>query len=49
MTSPAPDRTLEAMELMARAESAVEHLYETCAGLWKEDVEKKITQLTAKG
>jgi hypothetical protein len=37
MTSPALDRTLEAMELMARAESAVERLYETCAGLWKED------------
>lgn len=39
MTSPALDRTLEAMELMARAESAVERLYETCAALWKEDVE----------
>jgi len=37
MTSPALDRTLEAMELMARAESAVERLYETCGALWKED------------
>jgi hypothetical protein len=37
MTSPALDRTLEAMELMARAASAVERLYETCAALWKED------------
>jgi hypothetical protein len=37
MTSPVLDRTLEAMELMARAESAVERLYETCAALWKED------------
>jgi rubrerythrin len=37
MTSPALDHTLEAMDLMARAESTVEHLYETCAGLWKAD------------
>jgi len=37
MTSPALDRTLEAMDLMARAESAVGGLYEACAGLWKED------------
>lgn len=37
MTSPALDRALEAMELMARGESAVERLYETCAALWKED------------
>jgi rubrerythrin len=39
MTSPALDRTLEAMELMSRAESAVGRLYETCAARWKEDVE----------
>jgi len=37
MTSPALDRTLETLELMARAEEAVKRLYETCAGLWKHD------------
>lgn len=37
MTSPALDRTLEAMDLMAQAESAVERLYEACASLWKDD------------
>jgi hypothetical protein len=39
MTSPALDRTLEAMDLMAQAESAVERLYEACAVLWREDEE----------
>ena len=36
MTSPALDQTLETLEMMARAEEAIERLYETCAGLWKE-------------
>ena len=37
MTSPALDQTLETLELMARAEETIERLYETCAGLWKEN------------
>ena len=39
MTSPALDQTLETLELMARAEEAIERLYETCAGLWQENGE----------
>jgi len=39
MTSPGLDRTLETLELMAQAEEAVQHLYATCAVLWKEDEE----------
>jgi rubrerythrin len=37
MTSPILNRTVEALELMAQAESTVERLYETCAAQWKED------------
>ena len=37
MTAPVLDHILEAMELMAQAESTVERLYETCASLWKAD------------
>jgi hypothetical protein len=37
MTSPALDRTLETLELMAQAEETIERLYETCAGLWQEN------------
>jgi rubrerythrin len=37
MTSPALDHTVEAMELMAQAESAVERFYEACASLWKDE------------
>lgn len=39
MQTPALDRTLETLELMARAEEAVQRLYATCAVLWKEDEE----------
>ncbi len=39
MQSPALDRTLETLELMARAEETVQRLYATCAVLWKEDEE----------
>jgi hypothetical protein len=39
MTSPALDRTLETLELMAQAEETVQRLYATCAVLWKEDEE----------
>ena len=35
MTSPALDRTLETLELMAQAEETVQRLYATCAVLWK--------------
>ena len=37
MTSPMLNRTVEALELMAQAESTVERLYEACAAQWKED------------
>jgi len=37
MTSPMLSRTVEALELMAQAESTVERLYETCAAQWQED------------
>jgi len=37
MTSPALDHTLETLELMARAEEAIQRLYGTCADLWKEN------------
>ncbi len=39
MTSPALARTLETLELMARAEETVQRLYATCAVLWEEDEE----------
>lgn len=39
MKPPALERTLETLELMARAEETLERLYETCAGLWLEDGE----------
>ena len=37
MQPPVLDRTLETLELMARAEETVQRLYATCAVLWKED------------
>ncbi len=39
MQTPVLDRTLETLEMMARAEEAVQRLYATCAVLWKEDEE----------
>ncbi len=35
MQAPALDRTLETLELMARAEETIQRLYATCAVLWK--------------
>jgi hypothetical protein len=39
MQTPVLDSTLETLELMARAEEAVQRLYATCAVVWKEDEE----------
>jgi len=39
MQSPALERTLETLELMAVAEETVQRLYATCAVLWKGDEE----------
>lgn len=37
MQHPVLDRTLETLELMARAEETVQRLYATCAVVWKDD------------
>ena len=37
MISPALDQTLETLELMAKAEEAVERLYGACAAIWREN------------